>query len=57
MFSPFEVFVCYFLPAVSADWLSSAFIVDVDFYVCAFTFAVPRVPATFNTVGHGVFLG
>jgi hypothetical protein len=57
MFSPFKVFVGYFLPAVSADWLSPAFMVDVDFYVCAFAFAVPGVLATFNTVGHGVFLG
>ena len=40
------------MPAVSADWLSSAFIVDVDFYVCVFAFAVPGVLAMFNMVGH-----
>jgi len=56
MFSPFEVFICYFLPAVSADWMSPALVVDVDFYVCAFAFAIPRVLATFNRMSHRAFL-
>jgi len=54
--SPFNVFVCYFLPAVSADWLSLAIVVDVDFYVCAFALSVPRISATFSTMSHGIVL-
>ncbi len=56
MFSPFKVFVRYLLPAVSTDWLPLAFIVDVDFYVCVFAFAIPRVLTTFYIVGHGYSL-
>jgi len=56
MLSPFNVLVCYFLPAASADWLSLALIIDVDLYVCALAFAVPRISATFSMMSHEIVL-
>lgn len=45
IFSPFDVFVCDFAPAVAADGQDFVSVVDVDFDVGVVAFSVPGVLA------------
>jgi len=48
--SPFNVFFCYFTPAVAADRQNLVFVLNVDFDVGVAALSIPRVLARFSHV-------